>query len=77
MENRCYGGIAKWGHFTYHNLYTIGFDCHSFLFIPNKSPYKEICPLSTFRGARYLNISVTEVYVLKGEIFVIVLFAIV
>ena len=75
MENRCYGGIATWGHFTYHKLYTIDFDCYSFLFSSNKPPYKEIWPLSTFRGACFLNISVTEAYILKRDILVIVLFA--
>ena len=75
MENRCYGGIATWGHFTNHKLYTIDFDCYSFLFISNKPPYKEIWPLSTFRGACFLNISVTEAYILKRDILVIALFA--
>ena len=75
MENRCYGGIATWGHFTYHKLYTIDFDCYSFLFISKNPPYKEIWPLSTFRGACFLNISVTEAYILKRDILVIALFA--
>ena len=64
MENRHYGGIA-----------TIDFDCYSFLFISKKPPYKEIWPLSTFRDACFLNISVTEAYILKCDILVIALFA--
>ena len=75
MENKCYGGIATWGHFTYHKLNTIDFDCYSFLFISYKPPYKEIWPLSTFRGACFLDISVMEAYILKPDILVIVLFA--
>ena len=75
MENRCYGGIATWGHFTYHEQYTIDFYCYSFLFISNKPPYKEIWPLSSFRGTCFLNISVTEAYILKRDILVIALFA--
>ena len=34
---------------TYHKLYTIDFDCYSFLSI-KKTLYKEIWPLSTFGG---------------------------
>ena len=75
MENRCYGGIATGGHFTYHKLYTIDFDCYSVLFSSNKPPYKEIWPLSTFRRACFLNISVTEAYILKCDILAIALFA--
>ena len=75
MENRCYGGIATWGHFTYHKQYTIDIDCYSFLFISNKPPCKEIWPLSSFRGTCFLNISVTEAYILKRDISVIALFA--
>ena len=75
MENRCYGGIATWGQFTYHKLYTIDFDCYSLLFISNKPPYKVIRPLSTFRGACFINISVTKAYILKRDILVIALFA--
>ena len=59
----------------YHKLYTIDFDCYSFLFISNKSPYREICPLSTFIGVCFLNISVTEAHILKRDILVIALFA--
>ena len=72
MENRCYGGIATWGHFTYHKLYTI--DCYSILFISYKPPFKEIWSLSTFRGACFLDISVREAYILKRDILVIALF---
>ena len=75
MENRCYGGIATWGHFTYHKQYTIDFDCYSFLFISNKPTYKEIWLLSSFRGTCFVNISVTEAYILKRDILVIALFA--
>ena len=75
MENRCYGGIATWGHFTYLKLYTIDFDFYSFLFVSYKPPYKEIWPLYTFRGACSLDISVTEAYILKCDILVIALFA--
>ena len=65
------------GHFTYHKLYTIAFDCDSFLFISYKLPYKEIWPLSTFRGACFffLDISVRDAYILKHDILVIALFA--
>ena len=63
MENRCYGGIATGEHFTYHKPFTIDFDCYSFLFISKKPSYKEIRPLSTFRGACFLNISVREAYI--------------
>ena len=76
MENRCYGIIATWGHFTYRKLYTIDFGCYSFLFSSNKPPYKEIWPLSTFRGACFLNIGVTDAYILKRDILVIALFAV-
>ena len=75
MENRCYGGIATWGHLTYHKLITNDLDCYSFLSISNKPQYKEIWPLSTFRGACFLNISITEAYILKRGILVIALFA--
>ena len=75
MENRCYGGIATWGHFTYHKLYTIHLECYLFLFSSNKPPYKEIWPLFTFRGACFLNISVTDAYILKRDILAIALFA--
>ena len=75
MENRCYGGIATWGHFTYHKLCTIDFDCYwVFLFISNKPPYKEIWPLFTFRGVSFLNISVLETYILKRDILFLALF---
>ena len=74
MENRCYGGIATLEHFTYHKLYTIDFDCYSFLFITKEPPYKEIWSLSTFMGACFLNISVMEAYILKCDIFLIALF---
>ena len=56
-------------------LSTIDFDCYSFTFISNKPPCKEIWPLSTFRGACFPNISVTEAYILKRDILVIALFA--
>ena len=72
--NRWYGGIATWGHFTYHKLYTIDSGCYSFLFNSNKPPHKEIWPLSTFRGACFLKISVTDTYILKRDILVIALF---
>ena len=75
MENRCYGDITTWGRFTYHKLYTIDFGCYLILFISNKPPYKEIWPLSTFRGAHFLNISATEAHILKCDILVIALFA--
>ena len=71
MENRCYGGIATWEHFTYHKLYTIDFDFYSFLFISNNPPHKDIWPLSTFRGACFLDISVTESNILKRDILVL------
>ena len=74
MENRCYGGIATWGHFTYHKHSTI-FLLLFISIISNKSPYEEIWPLYTFGGACFLNISVTEVYILKRDILVIALFA--
>ena len=75
MENICYGDIATWGHFTYHKQYAIDFDGYSFLFISNKPPYKEIWPLSSFRGTCFLNISVMEAYILKRDILVIALFS--
>ena len=53
----------------------IDFDCYLSLFISNKPPYKEIWPLSTFRGACFLDINVTEAYILKRDILVIALFA--
>ena len=56
--------------FTYYTLKLIDFECYSFLVILKKSPYKEIWPLSTF-----WNISVTEAYILKCDILVIVLFS--
>ena len=48
-----------------------------FLFISNKPPFKEIWLLSTFStsGAYFFKISVTEAYILKPDILVIVLFA--
>ena len=46
-----------------------------FIFISKKPPYKGIWPLSTFRGACFLKISVTEAYILKPDILVIALFA--
>ena len=64
-----------WGHLTYHKLYTIDFDCYSFLCISYKPQYKEIWPLSAFRGACYLDISVTEAYIVKRDILDIALFA--
>ena len=75
MENRCYRGIATWERLTYHKQYTMVFYCYSFLFISREPPYKEIWPLSTFRDACVLNISVTEAYNLKHDILVIALFA--
>ena len=51
------------------------FYCYSFLFISKKPAYKEICHLSTFRGACFLNISVMEAYILKRDIWVSALFA--
>ena len=60
--------------FTYHKPHTIDFDCYSCLSITKKLPYKEIWPLSTFRGACFLNINVMEAYILKCDILVIVLF---
>ena len=75
MENIYYGGIATWEHFTHHKLYTIDFDCYSFSFISYKPAYTEIWPLSTFRGACFLDISVTEAYILKRGILVIAVFA--
>ena len=74
MENRCYGGIETWEHFTYHKLYTIDFDCYSFLFISNNPPHKDIWSLSTIRVACFLNISVMESHILKRDISVIALF---
>ena len=65
MENRYYGGIATWGQFSYHKLYTIDFDCYSFLLITYKPPCKEMWPFFTFRGACFLDISVTEAYILN------------
>ena len=80
MENRCYGGIATWGratwvHFTYHKLYTIDFHCYLLLFISYKPQYKVIWPLSTFRGACFLDRRVMKAYILKRDILVIALFA--
>ena len=45
------------------------------MFISKQPPYKEIWPLSTFRGVSFLNISVTEAYILKLNILVFALFA--
>ena len=60
---------------TFYLPQTIDFGCYSFLYISNKPPYKEIWPLSTFRGAHFLNISVTEAHILKCDILAIALFA--
>ena len=46
-----------------------------FIFMTKKPAYKEICHLSTFRDACFLNISVTEAYILKRDIWVSALFA--
>ena len=77
MENRRYGGIATREHFAYHKVYTTDFDCYSLLFISKKPSYKEIWTLSTFRDTCFLNIIVTEAYILKCGILVNTLFAMV
>ena len=39
-----------------------------------RPPYKEIWPLSSFRGTCFLNISVTEAYILIRDILFVCLF---
>ena len=72
MENRRYGGIATLEHFTYYKLHTIvGY--YSFLFGRNHhtKKYGRYLHSEIF----FLNISVTEAYILKNDSFVIALFA--
>ena len=76
MENRCYGGIATWGHFTCYKLYTIDFEGYSFLFISKKHHTKKYGRyLHSEVLTSFLNISVMEAYILKRDILVITLFA--
>ena len=51
------------------NIVPYGIYMNTFLFISKKPSYKEIWSLSTFRGSCFLNISVTEAYILKRDIF--------
>ena len=61
---RCYGGIVTCGHFTFHKLATIDYDCYSLIFISYKPPQKQIHVwlLSTFRDACFINVGITEAY---------------
>ena len=75
MENRCYGDIATWGHFTYHKLYTIDFDCYSFYLFQINHHTNKYGRYLQLEALFFLKISGTESYILKRDSLVIALFA--